>query len=368
VAPLGGLAIAIMMASSGGSRPQRAETCVAKRPLVRLGLGALLLCCDVQPAAPQRSQHESAAPPSRSAVVAHCATVYDSADRTLSVFHTVRDCLRREDADVWRQTIPVMEPSCGDPAAAPAVECTANGLDSSYLNPCVTTHDGQPAVLSGDLSEQGRGLAWRMSFFSGMHCDLDAAGLVLLGRLNECDACEVDATGGGISHRHAHAFHSLVADGIASDDELAVIHEGSWVHEAARRDAEGQAALVGEGEGSWDDAGSGGEGADFSMAPDTLGGRWAASLLVLLAALGALLLAFRLGLRPKTEGQPCACSCCGGRTCWLSCLACVGGAGAGVTTEWHSVAQEDSVTGSGVGSSGNGGNKHSGGWELDDIM
>ena len=168
--------------------------------------------------APQRAQHGSAAAAlQRSAVIVSCAVRYDTLDSTLSVFRSTADCRDAANASIWRHVIPVASPACGA-----AGGCASNGGDSSFRPPCVAR-------------SRTAGVSWRMSFFSG-DCEQGAGSLVLQGRLDACDACEVDATGGGSSHRIAHAFHSLVASGI-DGDAATVVHNGSYVHDAARRDA-----------------------------------------------------------------------------------------------------------------------------------
>eukprot|EP01043_Picozoa_sp_COSAG02_P050007 COSAG02_NODE_5086_length_4643_cov_1.654945_2_plen_354_part_00 len=201
---------------------------------MRLALAAACSSLLLGSTAPQRAQHESPTV-QNSALISDCAVFYDTTDRTLNIFRTVDDCSRRADVGVWRQMIPVAEPQCYPTAMWP-LSCGTNGPDSSFLPPCVAA------------------LTWRMSFFSGVQCDLDAPSLVLRGRVNECDQCEVDARGGGSSHRYAHAFHSLIADGITAADELTVVREGSRVHEVAQRVAD--------------------QGSDYGSAPDSGSGSW----------------------------------------------------------------------------------------------
>ena len=133
------------------------------RLLLALATGLALLPAT----APQRAQHEGSLAPQRSAVIGGCAVRYDTHDRTLSVFRSLGDCRRPDDPAVWRHVIPVASPACG----ATAGSCASNGADSSFRPPCVAR-------------SRTEGVSWHMSFFSGVHCDLDAASLVLQGRLD----------------------------------------------------------------------------------------------------------------------------------------------------------------------------------------
>ena len=313
---------------------------------MRLAVAAVCSSALLGSTAPQRAQHVSAAlPPRQSALISGCAVFYDAANRTLNVFRSVQDCTQRADAAVWRQALPVMQPQCYFPTNATVPHndpptCSANGEDSSYLPPCVTTLDGLPADpqrISRREVGSTNGLTWHMSFFSGGECDLDAPSLVLRGRSNECDQCEVDARGAGGSHRYAHAFHSLIADGIAGIDELTVVQAGSPVIAAARRDAD-----LGDGltPGQWPAL------LESIPMPGLL-------LLLLLSALLVLLVVtttVKIALRQFDETSCCVsrcCSCCcpGGRRRKLAPPGDPGKDASGHRTRWLDVAQEDSLIG-----------------------
>lgn len=333
---------------------------------MRLAVAAVCSSALLGSTAPQRAQHVSAAlPPRQSALISGCAVFYDTANRTLNVFRTVQDCSQRADAAVWRQTLPVMEPHCYFPtnATVPRSEpptCSANGEDSSYLPPCVTTLDGLPADpqhLPSQEAGSTKGLTWHMSFFSGGECDLDAPSLVLRGRSNECDQCEVDARGAGGSHRYAHAFHSLIADGIAGTDESTVVQAGSPVFAAARRDAD-----LGDGltPGQWPAL------LESTPMPGLLLLLLLSALLILLAAAAVV----KIVLRQLEETSCCVFRCClcccpGG---WRRILAPPGDPGedtSGHRKSWLGVAQEDSL---GSVDSSTAGLVSAEKLELDDIM
>ena len=284
--------------------------------------------------APQRAQHEESPAAQNSALISGCAVFYDTADRTLNIFRTIDDCSRRIDVDVWRQMIPVAEPQCSPTGQWPLI-CSENGPDSSFLPPCVAT------------------LTWQMSFFSGVHCDLDAPSLVLRGRVNECDQCEVDARGGGSSHRYAHAFHSLIADGIIAADELTVVREGSPAFDAAGRVAEqglDHGSELHSDSGSWDDEAFSGSWDDESSADLTPPQRpallTAISLerLLLLMMISVLLTLLLMVMVGKSVSCGCLCCCCPTPSCRSHKAQSDPDVGApGQQKGWLGVAQEDSA-------------------------
>lgn len=321
---------------------------------------------------PQRAQHLSASPPEHSALISDCAVLYDPADRTLGVFRTVEDCLRRRDPEVWREVISVAVPQCLLPVnSTERLHCRENGPDSSYMPPCVTTHDGLPAgpvpqhhSTSSHLLARRRGLTWHMSFFSGLRCDVDAPSLVVRGRLYECEECEVDASGGGSSHRHAHAFNSLVADGITPADELTVVREGSPVHEAARRDAQQSSASENGSSGARVDGGSVAPSSPIdsdtasSSPADSDDDPMATRLLALVFLVLLLVMVVLVHKIPCQACQWCRFGLCGCRTDEFR------GGAAGQQRGWQGVNQEDSASDkSSVGFAS--AEKR---WELEDII